>query len=232
MQFGAIFLLLSFVNLYPFISDDGAKEKYLAIIKKYSDAVSIDLTYNLNISSDGNPPNEIRNCRYLKAGMAYMSSIDDITIIGVPPYVLQLDAANKTIHIGEFVPLPSVFTAPGVQILLDRPELFSLVKETELIHRINIETEDFTLNRISIQFNPLSNEVLEYSTNHQEEIAYGESQIIKSTYRSIYTKQMYSSDSLSFSELNVSNYITRSKTGKILPADKYSTWSLFQLTKQ
>lgn len=211
--------------------DRTAMEAYNGILAKYDTSKSLDLTYDLHILAEGEEAMHIKNCRYMRAGKAYYSKIEDITIVGLPPYVLQLNTKQKVVHVAPYTPLPSVFTAPGLQLLMEHPERFTLQNVSARQNQISIQTGDFSLNAIRLTYNALTNEIEEYTTEHQEEAAYGEFRIIKSQYRSTLTSQQFSADSLAYDELRLSNYFSTPDSSKLQLTGQYSQWTLMKLTQ-
>ena len=222
-----ILIVISSFNIH----DNLACEVYNKIMTKYNTAVLLDLKFNLNTSGDGNSPEKINNCRIIKNGSQYYTKIDNSEVICVKPLAIQLDHQEKKIYIDYYTEMGNLLEFASYKALLNKPDLFKLIRVSDQINKLTINTNDYSIPQLEIEYNPITFEIKKYTSFHQEQAMYGNDKTIKSKITCNYLSQSLSNKSKNYDIFNLEQYIIASNNN-YKASVKYKNYKVINYTNK
>jgi hypothetical protein len=208
--------------------DESGAAQYRKILEKYNTTEDIRIKFSMFIQSEQAPDEWIRDCEIIKLNDKYYSQINGVTIIGCPPYAIQVDQTNKTLVLSPFEHLPNILNLNLADELEKIENNFRIEQLSNNLNKLHINTGDFAISKIEIVYDSNSYEIKNYKAYMQDMTEFGEEKVIQSSIDCQYHFQTFSKTGIDSSLLNISNYIKVSDNSfKVV--DAYSNYQVVNL---
>ncbi len=217
-------IIVSSLFSLSFVNTDAASV-YQAIIKRYNSAKTLDVKFSVLVKGDETSDENMVGCRIAKSGTNYYSKVGQSEVINIQPYSIQIDHQDKRVYVSDYQVMPDFMELSAYKQVLKSPSASKLRSNSATSSTLTIKTGDFTTPMVEITYDPVSFNIQQYVTYHQEMAEYGDDRVLKSSISCTYDKQLVSDEAKAFPEHNFNNYLVK-KGGKYHLTSKYKAYQL------